>query len=146
MKSLKRYLTEDKSNEKYYILDYNELDDNKKLDDILSETEPECVLGPKDYNKREQIINVNDEEVDFWSENINFYGEKSGKKYPQSGDLVFEFTGEYAVYRPGLGVPSSFSDAGCSVGTKEDIINYLREFSKEMKSDYDCDVEKLLNN
>ncbi len=146
MKNLKEYLIEAKGTEKYYLLDYNELDDNKKLDDILSEIEPECVLGPNDYNKKDNSMNINGEEVSFWEDNINFYGRNAGKKYPQSGDLVFELSGEYAVYRPGLGLPSSFSEEYCSVGTREDIVNYLRKFKKDLEDDMGCDIEKLLNN
>jgi hypothetical protein len=148
MKNLVEYLTETKYNEKYYSLffeDFVDLNKNQKIDDILSEIKPECTLkSDKDYNDNNQEIKVNGKWVDFFSENVNFYKENQGKNIPMKGDLVFEVLDQYAVYRQGLGIPTGLVDSNCSIGTREELVNYLIEFKKDFEKDYNIDIDNLV--
>lgn len=150
MKNLKDFLTEGKVNlkEKIYKYSCEDLADAETFDEILVEEEPVYVLKANDFNEEDAEIRVNGSWEFFASENTNFYGEKDFPKNqdPKKGDLVFEDFGTFALYRPGLGVPSGFAEENIVLGTKQELIDNLLEYKKEMKSDWGCDVEKLLNN
>ena len=141
MKNLKEYILEAK--EVYYVLFLENLEDMESLDE-LEEIKPECTLKSSDYNEDDDEIKVKGKWCFYASENTNYHYDESENYNPSTGDLVFEVMGNYSLYRKGLGGPASEIDSNALIGTIEDLISYLKEYSKEMKSDYNCDIEKLL--
>lgn len=143
MIDLKDYLLNiNESKETYYICYSNDLESAETLDDVLSEIEPEYVLKSSDYNDEDDEIRVNGSWEFYPSENTNYYNDKSNT--PRRGDLVFKLSDVYSLYRPGLNTPSPWVEDDALVGTREEIENYLLQYSKELSSDYNCDIKKLL--
>lgn len=141
MKNLKEYILEAK--EVYYVLFLENLEDMESLSE-LEEIKPECTLKSSDYNEDNDEIKVKGKWCFYASENTNYSYDDTDNTMPTTGDLVFEVMDNYSLYRKGLGGPTSNIDSDALIGTMEDLTSYLKEYSKEMKSDYNCDVEKLL--
>jgi hypothetical protein len=141
MKNLKEYILESK--EVYYVLFLENLEDMESLNE-LEEIKPIYTLKSSDYDAEEDEIKVKGKSEFYASENTNYSYDNTNNTTPIAGDLVFEISGNYILYRKGLGGPTAEVDSNALIGTIDDLVSYLKEFSKEMKSDYNCDIEKLL--
>ena len=126
--NLGSWLRGERDKEGYFVVfcdDYQgQITDENKI-------EPCYVLRSEDINEEdgEVVINGNPEFV--ITENTNYYADNNGYKFCQPGDLVFEVNGEYAFYRPGLNAAAGFTNANAIVGTKDEIMDYIQEYSEE---------------
>lgn len=121
--SIKRILREFNGDDNYFIVFSDEWDGN------ISDTINPCyILKPEDINEQEGEVMVNGKPEFVITENTNFYADRNGVSFCQAGDLVFEVSGEYAFYRPGLNTPTSFVNADAIVGTEDEISNYMETY------------------
>lgn len=102
----------------------------------LKPTEPVYRLQEDDINEEEDEVCINGDWEYVITENTNFYGEEN--TFCQPGDLVFEVMNEYAFYREGIGLPTSFVDSNALVGEMREIKHYIAEYLST-----DSDTEKI---
>jgi len=129
--------------DKYYILWFEELSELESIHD-LEEIEPDYILKNGDYNEDDDEIKVKGKWEFYASENTNYDADESeGGDCPKPKDLVFEISGEYVLYRPGLNQCSGAVNADALIGTKLEILDMLKEYQKDYERDYDCKLSKL---
>lgn len=126
--NLGSWLRGERDKEGYFVVfcdDYQgQITDENKI-------EPCYVLRPEDINEEEGEVMINGNPEFVITENTNYYADNNGYNFCQPGDLVFEVNGEYAFYRPGLNAAAGFTNANAIVGTKDEIMDYIQEYSEE---------------
>lgn len=126
--NLGSWLRGERDKEGYFVVfcdDYQgQITDENKI-------EPCYVLRSEDINEEEGEVMINGNPEFVITENTNYYADNNGYDFCQPGDLVFEVSGEYAFYRPGLNAAAGFTNANAIVGTKDEIMDYIQEYSEE---------------
>ena len=126
--NLGSWLRGERDKEGYFVVfcdDYQgQITDENKI-------EPCYVLRSEDINEEEGEVMINGNPEFVITENTNYYADNNGYDFCQPGDLVFEVNGEYAFYRPGLNAAAGFTNANAIVGTKDEIMDYIQEYSEE---------------
>lgn len=109
------------SNSKFFLCDIDDPDNLQPINPIY-------VLRPEDIDEEEEIVYMNGVEIDYISENTNFYEDENGSYFCQPGDLVFEFNNEYAFYRKGLNECTGFVNYNAVVGTTQEVRSFIATY------------------
>lgn len=109
------------NNSKFFLCDIDDPDNLQPINPIY-------VLRPEDIDEEEGIVYMNGVEINYISENTNFYEDENGSDFCQPGDLVFEFNNEYAFYRKGLNECTGFVNYNAVVGTTQEVHSFIASY------------------